>query len=74
VIRPVAWTLAGLSAASPRPSAGQAPWIVAVPREVVTIQCAGECPTNTDRLELLAKLLPGILASSALSTQAMIGT
>lgn len=74
MIRPLVWTLASISAAGPHPSASRALWRVSVPARTVSLQCAGECPSNTDRLELLAKLLMGIRASSTSIGQLAIGT
>jgi hypothetical protein len=75
VVRTVVWTIASISAAGgPHPSASPAPRLVPVPAKVVAMRCAGECPTNTDRLELLAKLGTGIYSSSTSTTGLVIGT
>ena len=75
MIRPVVWTLAALSAANPAPSLRHARPVLQR-RELLALkmQCAGECPSNSDRFETLAKVLTGIRASSTSTTQWMIGT
>ena len=75
VIRAVVWTVASLSAANPASSLRQAPRVLQR-REphAVRMECAGECPSNSDRLGNVAKLLNGIHASSTSTAQWMIGT
>ena len=75
MIRPVVWTLVGLSAASPAPSLCQAPRLVQRrPALAGKVHCAGECPSNSDRLDSLAKLLHAFRLSSTSTTQWLIGS
>lgn len=74
MIRAVVWTtIAGITA-GPYPSVSYAPPLVPIPARVRALQCAGECPPSADCLEILAQVSAGIRASSAATTQWVIGT